>query len=140
MYQFVTGPPFGGLARKLATLGLVPILTLALLLPADEVGAQATGTVSTGTGTRDDVEQLYFSVTGPDGTVTYPAEDGRAWIMLPEQGSYTIDAVAVDEAGNQASQSATVEVGASSSVVTVTDPVNSGAVSGTGLSVIRRQS
>lgn len=93
--------------------------------------AQVAGTVSTGTGTRDDVAQVYFTVVGPAGTTTYPAEDGRAWVSLPAAGDYTISAIAVDEAGNQAQQSATVSVSATTSVATVTEPVGGSAVSAT---------
>src|SRR5690606_12606561 len=69
------------------------------------VEVDVAGTVSTGAATRDDVAHVYYSATGPLGTATYPAADGRAWIMLPEQGSYTLEAVAVDEAGNEARSS-----------------------------------
>ncbi len=89
-------------------------------------GVQTAGTVSTGTGTRYDVEQVYFSVTGPGGTVTYPAEHGRAWIPLPATGSYTINAVAVDEAGNLAQSGASVAVSASSAVATLREPTGTG--------------
>jgi len=96
---------------------------------------QATGTVSTSTGTRNDVSQVYFSVTGPSGAATYPAEGGRAWILLPATGSYAITAVAVDEAGNQAQTSANLTVSASGSVATVSDPPDGSAVSNTAVTL-----
>jgi hypothetical protein len=90
--------------------------------------AQFSGTVTTGSGTRDDVVRTEFNVSGPGGTASYTAEGGRAWIPLPLTGRYTINAVAVDEAGNQASQSATVDVIGSSSVAAVTSHAANGAV------------
>ncbi|MCJ7738447.1 MAG: right-handed parallel beta-helix repeat-containing protein, partial [Anaerolineae bacterium] len=94
------------------------------------------GTVSTGTGTRDDVKQVSFSVTPLSAAATvYPAENGQAWIPLPVAGTYTISAVAVDEAGNETHQDATVTVNSSSSVATVTDPSDGSAVSSTDITL-----
>ena len=90
--------------------------------------AIVSGSVSTGTGTRSDVRQIYFNVSGPAGTASYPADNGQAWIPLPVVGTYTVTAIAVDEAGNQAQQSRTVTVISSNSVVTVTSPPNDTAV------------
>jgi hypothetical protein len=97
-------------------------------------GAQASGTVSTGTGTRDDVAQTYFRVAGPSGTSSYPAEEGRAWIPLPAAGAYTVSAIAIDEAGNQGQQTTPVTVSATDSVATITEPSGT-AVSGTSVLV-----
>ncbi len=89
-----------------------------------------TGVVNTDTGERSDVTQTYFSVTQGTSTLSYPAEDGQAWIPLPAAGSYSIKSVAVDEAGNQAQTSvATVTVGAGSSIATVTNPPQGAAIS-----------
>jgi hypothetical protein len=121
-----------------------PVVTWVATPPAstDVAGVfavvEVAGTVSTGTGTRDDVAQVAFSVTGT-AMGNYPGEkDGnvfRAWIPLPATGSYTINAVAIDEAGNQASQSATVEVSATGSVATVMDPPSGGGIAGTAVTL-----
>jgi len=101
--------------------------------------AQVTGTVATASGTRDDIKQVYFSAAGPGGTVTYPAERSgstfRAWIPFPATGSYTISAVAVDEAGNQAQTTATVAVSASNHVATISEPPSGSAVDGTAVTL-----
>jgi hypothetical protein len=97
--------------------------------------AEASGTVTTGTGTRSDVRQVYFSVPGPSGSVTYPAQGGRAWIRLPVAASYAIIAVAVDEAGNEAQTVAGVNVSASGSVATVSDPPDGSAVADTAVTL-----
>ncbi|HEX9028210.1 MAG TPA: hypothetical protein VF823_03470, partial [Anaerolineales bacterium] len=98
--------------------------------------ATVSGTVSTGTGSRPDIAQVYFTVTGPAGPASYPAQGGQAWIPLPMTGTYTVTAVAVDEAGNQAQQSASVTVVASSSVATVTNPPNNTAVASTRVTLL----
>jgi hypothetical protein len=91
--------------------------------------ADVAGTVTTGTGTRDDVAQVAFRVTQPGGaTATYAAEGGQAWIPLPTTGTYAVTATADDEAGNQAQASASVAVAASTSVATVSEPGANGAV------------
>jgi hypothetical protein len=91
--------------------------------------ADVSGTVTTGTGTRDDVAQVTFWVTQPGGaTATYSAEDGRAWVPLPTTGPYTVTVTAEDEAGNPAQASAGVAVDASTSVATVSEPGANGAV------------
>jgi hypothetical protein len=92
--------------------------------------AQITGSVTTGAGTRDDVKQVYFRVEGPTGTVTYPADALRAWIPLPATGSYTIVAVAVDEAGHQVEVSTAMMVTGVGHVATVSEPPDQSAVSG----------
>ena len=98
--------------------------------------ADVAGTVSTGTGTRNDVEEVTFRVTQPGGTTaTYSAEDGRAWIPLPTTGTYTVTATADDEAGNQAQASASVAVAASTSVATVSEPGANGAVNDTAVTL-----
>ena len=97
--------------------------------------AQVAGTLDTGTGTRDDVAQSYFAVSGPAGTVTYPMQDGQAWIPLPAVGNYQIRAVAIDEAGNQAEASASVAVSATEPVATVIGPVSGDAVSASDLTL-----
>ena len=91
--------------------------------------ADAAGTVSTGTGTRDDVKQVYFHVVGPNGTTTYPADGDRAWIPLPVAGSYSVRAYAVDEAGNQAQTDAATLTVTAGSVATVGAPPEGSAVS-----------
>ena len=122
-----------------------PALSWATTLPATTDAAavlakvKATGTVTTPTGTRNDVTQVYFSVTAPDGTVNYTQPRmGKAWIPLPVANSstpYTITAVAVDEAGNSTQLSTTVTVTPGTSVVTVTDPADGSAVNTTGVTL-----
>lgn len=96
---------------------------------------EAAGTLDTGGGSRHDLAQVTFSVNGPSGNTPYPAEGGQAWIPLPAAGSYTITAVAVDEAGNEASQSATVVVSGSSSVATVSNFITNSSVNSTTVSL-----
>ena len=74
---------------------LPPTVDAAAILASVDV----TGTVSTDSGSRDDVKQVSFIVTGASAG-TYPADSGQAWIPLPLTGGYTIRATAVDEAGN----------------------------------------
>ena len=89
---------------------------------------EASGALDTGAGSRDDLKQVTLSATRSGATASYPVEGGRAWILLPATGSYAVSAVATDEAGNQSTATATVAVSASSSVATVTEPMNNGAV------------
>jgi hypothetical protein len=96
---------------------------------------EAYGVLDTGSGSRNDLAQVYFNVSGTAGNASYPAIDGQAWIPLPATGSYAITAVAVDEAGNQASQSKTLTVSASSSVATVISHVTNSALNSTTLNL-----
>ena len=108
------------------------------------VTAQASGTVSTGSGTRFDVRAGYFQLSGPAGTFTYPGDwqstSGTvrvfgAWVPLPVTGSYSINAQAVDEAGNTGQAGArTLNAGGTGHVVAVSSPA-SGAVSSTAVTV-----
>lgn len=93
--------------------------------------ADVAGAVSTGTGTRDDVKQVYFHVVGPNSTIIYPADGNRAWIPLPVAGSYSVRAHAVDEAGNQAQTDAATLTVTAGSVATVGAPPEGSAVSDT---------
>jgi parallel beta-helix repeat protein len=96
---------------------------------------EAAGTLDTGGGSRPDLAQVTFRVNGPAGDTLYPAESGQAWIPLPAVGSYTITAVAVDEAGNQAELSRTVTVSAGSSVATVSNFITNSGVNSTAVSL-----
>ncbi|NLG27517.1 MAG: PKD domain-containing protein, partial [Chloroflexi bacterium] len=97
--------------------------------------AEVSGTLNTGSGTRNDVSQVYYSVTGPSVSRTYPAPRGKAWIALPNPGTYAISVVAVDQAGNQTQLTRSVTVAASASEVSVSEPVSGSAVSATSVHV-----